>query len=117
MLTGYQCETVAYYIADSGEYICRDCAVAATSSVTVDKAERGLTNAYGLSGIIRYSMGESNGERTWEAAQERVDDFQHDHPALFKALVREEWRLVDRIAEKFGDLYDERCGQCDALLD
>ena len=47
MLTGYQCETVAYYPRDSGTFLCRDCAVRRTSSVTVDKVDLGLDNAHG----------------------------------------------------------------------
>jgi hypothetical protein len=116
MLSGYQCEAVAFIAEDGCEYLCRSCAEAETSALTVEKAERGLTNAYGLRGIIRYEVDTWDGERTWEAAQERVDSFASDHPAIFEALVENdrnvEWRLTDRIADRLGDTFHERCGQC-----
>jgi hypothetical protein len=121
MLTGYQTQAVAYYLQDSGEYLCETCAGSATTTLTVAKAERGLDNSYGLRAIIRYSLDEVNGERTWEAASERVTDFSYNHTSIWARLIENdrdaEWRLTDRVAAKLGDLYHERCGQCDTVLD
>jgi hypothetical protein len=120
MLTGYQTEVVAFDVRDSGEYTCGACTAKATSQLTVDKAERGLTNAYGVSAIIRYELDEMNGQSTYEAAEERIDRFADEHPAIFGPLVEgdehAEARLVDRVADKLGDLYHERCGHCDEVL-
>jgi hypothetical protein len=117
MLTGYQTEVVAFYVRDSGEYTCGACTAKATSQLTVDKAERGLGNAYGVSAVIRYELDESNGQRTYEAAEERVERFADEHPALAGLLLGgNDQTLVDRVAERLGDLYHERCGQCDAVL-
>lgn len=72
MLTGYQCEVVAYQ--HNGEIVCRECAVDATSSVTVDKAERGLTTSHDLSPLIRYSLDEYTSENAWEYASQEYEE-------------------------------------------
>lgn len=118
MLTGYQCEVVAY-LSDC-EFLCRDCAASETSQLTVEKADLGLANSGDLHPIIRYVLDEHNGQRIWEEAEERVRDFQADHPAIWEALVERnrdaEWRLTDRVAENLGDAYCEHCGGCGELL-
>ena len=56
MLTGYQCETVAY-IGD-GFVVCRECAVKQSSELSIEKADRGLVNTSGLDPISRFSAEE-----------------------------------------------------------
>jgi hypothetical protein len=63
MLTGYQCEVVAYTVDESGSIICRECAVKRTSSITIDKAELGLTTSVKVDQWIRYSLDELSAER------------------------------------------------------
>jgi len=75
MLTGYQCETIAYIVADAGEIICRGCAEDTYSTLCLDKLDRGLS--CGASGVldplIRYSVDEISGERASEYASEEHD--------------------------------------------
>lgn len=113
MLTGYQCEIVAYL--SEHEFLCRDCAASETSALTVEKAELGLANSGGLDPIIRYVLDEHNSQRVYEYASEKVTDFQYDHPELAKLLMSardSEWRLTDRIADRMGETYNETCGSC-----
>lgn len=117
MLTGYQCEIVAY-LSDY-EYLCRDCAASETSALTVEKADLGLANSGGLDPIIRYLLDEYNSERLYEYASEKVTRFKRDHPELAKLLMSArdaEWQLIDRISDRTGDTYDERCGSCGERL-
>ena len=116
MLSGYQCEIVAY-LGDS-EFLCRDCAIEHTSALTVEKADMGLANSGGLTPLIRYTIDEHNGQRVWEAASERVQRFANEHPVIWAGLGDQDrdWRLIDRVAEKLGDSFDERCGQCEKVL-
>ena len=69
MLTSYQCETVAFTL--DGEIICPDCAVKATSAITVAKAERGLDNGGGdLRPLSRYALDEYLSESSWDIEDE-----------------------------------------------
>lgn len=126
MLSGYQCEIIAY--VGDGEIICRKCAVAQESSVTIEKLDAGLSACTDLSPLIRYSVDEMSGERQYEWARERARDFSESHPVLADKLgvrdfgasfltdVRERnlWRLYDRLAEKAPG---ECCGNCGEELD
>jgi hypothetical protein len=110
VLTGYQCETIAFYPRDAGEFICPDCAVEQYGALAVSAAEDGLANSGELSPVSRYSLDEYAGERTWEYAEDRVREFENDHPQIFGALLAERWRVVDRYAEKHE--MHEYCGNC-----
>lgn len=82
MLSGYDAQVIAFF--DGTEILCHDCAVHDTSTVTVEKAERGLSNAYGLQPLSRYTLetdfyGEGllcGGCDTWLV--EPTDDFDDD---------------------------------------
>lgn len=119
MLTGYQCETIAF--THNGEILCPDCAVEETSAITVAKAERGLAHGGGdLSPLSRYGLDEHTGERTWEEASERVGRFQDEHPDIWGLLEAVhgnalEWRLTDRRAERHA--WVETCGSCGREID
>lgn len=95
MLTGYQCETVAY-IGD-GEIICRDCALQDYSSVALEKLDMGLACAASdrLSPLSRYSLGEYVSETAAEYVNEELN--YDDDPA--------EWQ------RRFDELADHYC--CD----
>lgn len=121
MLSGYQCQVVAF--AYNGEYICRECASKATSSVTLEKAERGLATSYDISPIIRYELDELNGQRAYEHAEERAREWEQDHPVLALHLLyidgtterkTDYYRLIDRLAEKSPS---ECCDDCGEELD
>ena len=73
MLTASQCEIVAYYIPDHGEFICRECAAKATSQLAVEKADEGLTGDR-LQPIIRYSLEEYASENLWEYLAEEHEE-------------------------------------------
>lgn len=80
MLTGYQCETVAFTL--DGSIICPDCAVKATSAVTVAKAERGLSIGFDLGALSRYSLDEYISESHYsddEDETEAPDEYPCDH--------------------------------------
>lgn len=113
MLTGYQAEIVAF-IGD-GEFVCYDCAHKALDAGEFAAAENGLGS---LSPVSRYSVDEIDGERTWEAAEDRVREFEDRHPLLAHVVLNDNnrWRLVDRIADKLGDTFNERCGECGEVL-
>jgi hypothetical protein len=116
MLTASQCEIVAY--ATDGEIVCRDCAIRDYGELSASKADEGLVNAYDLSPLIRYSIDEYNGERVYEEANERIRDWRYDHPVLAELLLDDhrEWRLADRIVDRLGDTFDERCGSCGEVI-
>ena len=83
MLTGYQCETVAF--AFNGDIICPDCAVVATSAITVSKAERGLSHGGGdLSALSRYSLDEYTSETAWEYASQEHEEGTPEWDALYE---------------------------------
>ena len=113
MLSGYQCEIIAY-IGD-GEIICRDCAAKDYSELTLDKLDAGISCVASghISPLIRYSVDEL--DRSYEYAEERWDEFQRDHPALYEALDVPDWRVIDRRAEKHP--CPECCGSCGKPLD
>lgn len=117
MLSGYQCEVIAY--VTDGDIICRECAAEDYSELTLDKLEQGLTCvATGhLSPLIRYQVDEL--DRSYEYAEERVREFVGDHPALFSTDT-EGWlgrfnQLVDRWAQRHP--VPECCGSCGKELD
>lgn len=73
MLTGFQCETVAF--TKDGAIICPDCAVKATSALTVAKAEQGFDHGGGdLRPLSRYSLDEYTSETAWEYASEEHEE-------------------------------------------
>ena len=83
MLTGYQCETVAFTF--NGEIICPDCAVAATSAITVAKAERGLAHGFSdLSPLSRYSLDEYASESAWEYASQEAEEGTPEFDEIFE---------------------------------
>lgn len=110
MLTGYQVEIVAF-IAE-GEFVCRDCAHKALDNGEL--AELGIGCSY--SPVSRYSIDEYNSERVYEAAEERVSDFELDHPYFFEGVRDKRWRLIDKVVEKIGDTYAETCGECGEVI-
>lgn len=135
MLTGYQCEVVAFQT--DGEFICYDCAVKEWSTVRVEKIERGL-DSFDVSPIIRYTLDEINGENAYEAARERVSETadllgipyevqrfwssypgQGDDPVTVEQRDKYDryHRLVDRLAEGLEEVYGECCGHCGEKLD
>lgn len=117
MLTASQCEIVAY--VTDGEIVCRDCLVARYSTVFVERLDAGIGGStHDISPLIRYEVDNLSSERIWEAAEERVDRFADDHPAIFQAVEAEHgrWRIVDRVAENLGDAYGEHCGECCDVL-
>lgn len=85
MLTATQCEIVAY--VTDGEIVCRDCLVARYSTVFVERLDAGIGGStHDISPLIRYEVDTLSGERIWEAAEERVSDFEANHPELALAL-------------------------------
>lgn len=76
MLTGYQTETVAFY--HEGEIIHDHCARELFGTLSVEKADRGLTNAYGLDPIIRYTLDELVYEQATEYVSEGGIDWATD---------------------------------------
>lgn len=123
MLTAYQAETVAF--SGDGELVCYDCVKAELDEVAFAKAEDGLHHTY--SPLCRFTVDEYDGERIWEKATQRVDDFVADHPVLADLLLKDPtdeyghrrdwtWRLVDRVTENLGDAFKETCGNCGAVL-
>lgn len=137
MLTYHQAETVAYLATDSCEWTCVDCvdnelraAASWVTDVGIEKWHAGLDTpvqriaeelGFDGNGYCRYTLDEYDGERTYDAAEERVRDWEYDHPKLaelfgIRALGDPRWRLIDRIAAKLGDTYHERCGSCDKVL-
>lgn len=72
MLTGYQCEVVAYAL--NGEILCPECAAKETSQVTLDKAERGLSTGADISPWIRYELDEYISSQAEEFAHEQADE-------------------------------------------
>lgn len=100
MLTYDQCQVVAFTL--NGAIICPDCAAKATSTVTVAKAEQGLTTGDDLTPLIRYSLDEYNGERAGEHADEEVGDWTQENAS--------EWQKV------FDDYPSECCEDCGTEL-
>ncbi len=120
MLTGYQCEVVAFQT--DGALICPECATKRYGEARVAATERGL--GYGdISPLIRYSLDEWEGERVYELARERLSDFVFDHPhlaSLFGVTPNSsgsnEWRVLDKLAERFEELGKEHCEDCGEAL-
>jgi len=107
MLTGYQCETIAYL--GDGEIICRECAIAETSALTIEKVDMGLSNSSDLRPISRHSLDESSGEQTWDYASEHVREFLAGHPAVVLTPHQEDY-LIDRWSGRHP--VNETCGSC-----
>jgi len=107
MLTGYQCEIVAYL--GDGEIICHACAVSRHSTVAIEKVDMGLSNGTDLRPIIRYSLDESSVGMTWEYASEHVREFLAGHPAVVLTPHQED-RLIDRWSNRHP--VNETCGSC-----
>ena len=87
MLTGYQCETVAFTL--DGSIICPDCAVKATSAITVAKAERGLDHGFDLNALSRYSLDEYVGESASEYVSEEHEEGTPEWDAAFEQATDE----------------------------
>jgi len=118
MLTGFQCETIAFYPPDSGEFLCVDCAVAEYGALAVSKSEDGIGP---ISPVSRYSLDEISSERTWEYAREHVGEFLDRHPAL-DGSSREHigyGTLEDRLTDHYAERHtvNETCGGCCCELD
>lgn len=125
MLTAAQCETVAY-LGDGAVYH-PECAAKRFSTLTVEKADVGLDNSGGLRPLIRFELDEWTYQDAYSLAEERVDDFEVDHPALARVLGvadlrdghdpdldidRNRWRLIDRLADRFSDTAGPTCDEC-----
>lgn len=74
MLTVHQAETVAYMLPDAGEFICAECAAKATTQLTVEKADLGLTPGR-LEPVCRYTLDGYASESLWEYLSQ---DFEGD---------------------------------------
>lgn len=101
MLTAHQCEIIAY-IGD-GEIICRECAVAQESTVTIEKLDAGLSACTSLQPLIRYEVDEYNSERAHEYVEYELGLTWSDDP--------------DAYDKAFEDYPKECCGSCGAELD
>ncbi|MDF2753398.1 MAG: hypothetical protein K0S82_1781 [Gaiellaceae bacterium] len=93
MLTAYQAETIAF--VGEGEIVCYDCVEKETGELGLEQADRGLHHTY--SPLCRYSIDEHNGERTYEEAEERLNDWVADHPELALVLGVAEAEIVPAI--------------------
>jgi len=111
MLTGYQCEVVAF-IGD-GEFVCYDCAHKALDEGTFARAERGLGD---LSPVIRYSLDEYNSERVYEEAEQQLVERVENGDLPNPATQEERWSALEAIVEELGDSYNETCGQCGEVI-
>lgn len=72
MLTYHQAET-ATYMNEDGSFFHPACAREAFGTLSVEKADIGLTNAYNLSPLSRYSLDEYRREAAWEYARQGED--------------------------------------------
>lgn len=72
MLSYYSAQVVAY-IADGGFYH-PHCAREVFSTISVEKADAGLSTAHDLTPISRFSLDEYRYEDAWEYAQQDTDD-------------------------------------------
>ena len=112
MLTASQCEVVAAVL--NGEIICLPCAKSATSSLTIEKAEQGLSHGGGdLSLLIRYELDQIVSEDAWQLAEEdadrREDEAHPDDPWVGESRLE----YVDRQARDHANGY---CGSCGTEL-
>ncbi len=128
MLTGYQCEIVAYL--GDGEIICRECAAQDYSELTLEKVDLGLTNVSELRPLIRYNVDELNGERAYEDARERLEDYAGIVGATWATVQawgqydketsqdpRSKYNRYHRLLEKLAEnAPGETCGACCAEL-
>lgn len=72
MLTTYQAETVAFIL--NGRIVCPDCAVRATSALTVAKAKRGdLSRGHDPTPLSRYSLHEFVSAAVWDYASQESE--------------------------------------------
>lgn len=101
MLSGYQREVIAF-LTDGGGILHYACAVERHDTVTVEKAERGLTTGADLSPLIRYEA---------ESAFE-PDGVTCDHcgewivePTAATEIPAEAAALAELLLEQDGDLY------------
>lgn len=113
MLTGYQCEVVAFI--GEGEFICYNCAQKALDAGEFAQSELGLGS---LSPVIRYSLDEFNGERVYEAAEEAYEERAENGtaPVDDDGTPLEKWRAIDVIAEELEDAYAECCSECGEVI-
>ena len=115
MLTASQCETVAYL--GEGAVYHPECAAQRFSTLTVEKADVGLDNSGGLRPMIRYELDEWQSQDAYSLAEERVSDFEYDHPRTAALLGlgfngRNRYRLIDRLADRFADTCGPTCDEC-----
>ncbi len=125
MLTYSQCQIVAYQ--GDGAVYHEGCARERFGTLTCEKADAGLTNAYGLTPLIQYQIDEWASETAYGLAEERAYQFEYDHPALAAKLGvaslrdgndpdldidRNRWRLIDRLADHYGAIAGPSCDEC-----
>lgn len=102
MLTGYQCEVVAF-VSDGG-FICYDCAHKSLDRGMLERSELGLGS---ISPVIRYSLDEYNAEVVYEAARENLEE---------RGIDPSDWKALDDEVEKLGDQFKEVCGECGEVI-
>jgi uncharacterized Zn finger protein (UPF0148 family) len=85
MLTASQCRVVCFAL--DGQVLCPKCAAAATSQLTLDKAEKGLTTAYEISAWIEYSASDYASENAWEYASQEYDEGTPEFQELYERLA------------------------------
>lgn len=131
MLTASQVETVAY-IGDGAAFH-RECAIREYSTVRIERVDMGLDT--GLRPLSRYELDEWQGQEAYDTADDRLDDFEDDHPRLaillgvnrerrcrprggycgfFRTEGRNRGRLLDRLAEKIPA--GPSCDHCGGFL-
>lgn len=120
---------VAAFTSEHGGVFHADCARELFGTLTTEKAEAGLTNAYGLTPLIQYQVDEWAGEDAWNLAEELAYDFADEHPrtaALFGVAnansagdtndTRNRWGLIDRLADRFADIAGPTCDHCGEVI-
>lgn len=118
MLTYAQVQVAAF--TGDGTVYHPHCARELYSELTVSKAEAGLTNSAGLSPMIQYSLDEWVGQDAYQFAEERADDWIAAHPGLAETLglvnniglTNNYYRLIDRLADRYGDTAGPTCDHC-----
>lgn len=98
MLSYHQAETAAY-MTDGGGFYHPDCAREVFGTLSVEKADIGLTNAYNLSPLSRYGLDEYVGEASYDyLTQEREDDGSTEFQDAWDALA-ETWVTCEHCGE------------------